>query len=100
MRYLFLIFLLTACGATPAAEQPAPTAALRQVTIDGRDRDGSIIDPINLWDGYPAHAGVLGTVRHGTTVSLISQASGGCYVRTTEGVVGWVTCSNFIKEFK
>lgn len=93
--HLLVIFVLllvfVACGTTPA---------LRQVTMDGQDETGGVIDPINLWSSYQPRGRVTGQARHGETVGLVQQAGDGCEVRTAAGVEGWVTCSNFIKEFK
>ena len=89
---VIVLLLFVACGTT---SQP-----LRQVTIDARDTDGSIVDPVNLWDNYQTRQHVVGHVRHGDTVGLAQQSGDGCEVRTATGTQGWVTCANFIKEFK
>lgn len=86
---VLLLALLVACGQAP-----------RQVTIDARDTDGSVIDPVNLWDSYPSRSHVTGQAHHGDSVGLIQQSGAGCQVRTAAGTQGWVTCANFIKEFK
>ncbi len=92
MRWLVrcvLIMILVACG--------TPT---RYVTIDGRDTDGSIIDPINLRNDYQTPTRTTGTVRHGERVRFIQQDGAGCEIETAARIRGWLTCANFIQEFK
>lgn len=91
-KWIALIVLglaLAGCGTTP-----------RQVIMDGRDATGAKVDPINLFASYQPRGRVVGQARHGEAVDLIRQSGDGCEVRTTAGAQGWVTCSNFIREFK
>ena len=57
-------------------------------------------DVINLWDDEQNQETVTGTVRSGEKVSLLLPEEAGCYIQTTTNGRGWVTCANFIKEFK
>lgn len=89
MRYLLCILLLAACG--------SPT---RYVTIDGRDTTGEIIEPINLRNDYQNPTQTTGTVHHGQRVRLIRRDGAGCEVETDARIRGWLTCANFVQEFK
>jgi hypothetical protein len=94
--------LLSACGgaADPAAA-PTESNSTIVVTIDGRDAStGDTIDPINLWDNWPTRSRVTGTTHDGEQGALLKKNGGGCLIRMQSGAQGWVTCSNFIKEFK
>lgn len=84
-----LLVALIACGQSG-----------RSVTIDGRDGTGAVVSPINLWDSYSARTRVVGQVSHGAVVTLLQQDGNGCRIRTASGVTGWLTCANFIREFK
>lgn len=72
----------------------APT--VRTVTIDG----GGEVSTINLWDDYQTRSKVTGRVPSGTQVRLLQRSGDGCEVQAPNGDRGWVTCANFIKEFK
>lgn len=94
MRLLLLAaLLLSACGAT--------TPSLRVVTMDGLDAaSGTTLPTINLWDNYQTRAHITGRAHHGETATLLRQDGAGCEVRTASGAQGWVTCANFVREFK
>lgn len=69
--------------------------------MDGRDAaSGATVTSINLWDNYQTRSKVTGRARHGEQVTLLEQRGDGCEVQTAAGQRGWVTCANFIKEFK
>jgi hypothetical protein len=68
---------------------------LRRVHMDGGQGD-----VINLWDTYQNQETVTGTARSGEEVTLLRQEDAGCYVETDANGRGWVTCANFIQEFK
>lgn len=84
-----LLAALIACGQTG-----------RTVTIDGQDSTGATVSPINLWNNYQTRSRVVGQVNHGDVVTLLQQSGAGCEVRTAAGTTGWLTCANFIREFK
>ncbi len=69
-----------------------------EITIDGTDTDGTIIDPINLWSSYETRS-FAGTVRHGEKVKFIRRDGDGILLETRTGQRGWVTYF-FIKEYK
>jgi len=89
-----------AVAPSPSGPAPAP-ARVRYVTMDGTDpASGTTIDPINLWDDYQTRSRVTGHAVHGALVTLLQRSGDGCEVQTNTGDRGWVTCSNFIKEFR
>ena len=95
------LFVFT--GRQRSLPTPAPTESniTIVVTIDGRDTStGDVIDPINLWDNWPTRSRVTGTTHDGEQGALLKKNGGGCLIRMQSGAQGWVTCSNFIKEFK
>jgi SH3-like domain-containing protein len=95
--FALAVLLTTAISLAGCGE----TTATRVVTMDGRDAAAELtVDPINLWDNYQTRAHVTGRVAHGAEVRLIQQSGEGCQVETNNGIRGWVTCANFIKEFK
>jgi hypothetical protein len=71
---------------------PAP----RRVTMDG----GGEVLTINLWDNHQTRGVVTGRAGTGEAADLIHQSGAGCFVKTSSGQQGWVTCANFIKEFQ
>lgn len=69
---------------------------VRMVTMDG----GGEVTSINLWNDYQTRRSVTGRVRSGEQVRLLQRSGAGCQVQTNAGERGWVTCANFIREFK
>ncbi|MFM8348580.1 MAG: hypothetical protein ACKOAR_11120 [Bacteroidota bacterium] len=68
------------------------------VTMDGTDKDGTIIQSINIWSDYQKRT-YAGKVRHGESVKYIRREGNGVMIETHTGNRGWVTYF-FIKEFK
>lgn len=68
----------------------------RLVTMDG----GGQVEAINLWDDHATRGTVTGQVHSGDMVRLLRQSGDGCQVERDVSTRGWVTCANFIKEFK
>lgn len=83
------------------AKERASKTAVRQVTIDGYEKDaGLIVDPVNVWKSYSSRtSGVSGTVSHGDHVKLLDRSGDGVLIESSSGVRGWVSYQ-FIKELK
>lgn len=103
-RWLVLVLLLTACGATPAVSTPVamplqPTdAPVQMVTITGYDPAAQVdISPVRVWDNYQTRLKVVGTVKTGDKVKLIRRDGTGVLIELDSGVQGWLTDS-FIQK--
>lgn len=90
---LVVLVILIAIGGRMLLSPPQP---VRIVTMDG----GGEVATINLWDDYTTRGRVTGQARNGEVVRLLRQNGAGCQVETYDQERGWVTCANFIKEFK
>ena len=93
---LLLIAVVVSVLTTRPAAPPTPDLAARTVTMDG----GGEVASINLWDNYQTRGAVTGRAASGERVKLLQQSGAGCRVETSTGARGWVTCANFIREFK
>jgi hypothetical protein len=69
---------------------------VRMVTMDG----GGEVSSINLWDNHQTRGRVTGRAASGERVQLLQERGAGCQVETSAGQRGWVTCRNFIREFR
>lgn len=88
-----IIVLVVAGIATVNRDQP-PTTHL--VTMDS----GGEIAVIELWDNYETRGTLTGRAHDGEVVRLLGQEGAGCQVETDAGERGWVSCADFIMEFK
>ena len=92
-----LLVVLIVIGLVVAAQDRAPTSPARMVTIQGRDEQGTVIDPVNVWKSYTDRSqGVVGQAHDGDRVTFIQQQGGGTQIELPNGVRGWVN-SAFIK---
>jgi hypothetical protein len=78
------------------------SAPAQFVHLDGYDPGTGNVEVrnINLWEDYNTRVGIAGVGHHGDRVKFIQRSGDGCLVQLSNGVQGWVTCKNFIKELK
>ena len=88
-----VIIVIVVVGIATANRGQAPAAHL--VTMDGGE-----IAVIELWDNYQTRGTLTGRAHDGEVVRLLDQEGAGCQVETDAGERGWVSCADFIMEFK
>lgn len=97
-----VVIVLVACALLfgQGSLRSAPVTVTRQVTISGRDEQGGLIDPVNVWKDYTnRNLGAAGQAHDGDSVGFIQQQGNGVQIKLANGTVGWVS-RDFIKELK
>lgn len=93
-----ILIVLIAIGLGAATSGSPPTSSVRVVTINGRDEQGSLIDPVNVWKSYTDRSqGVAGQAHDGQRVAFIQKQGGATQIELPNGARGWVN-SAFIKN--
>lgn len=92
-----VLVVLIIIGYVAIANEPSASPA-RTVTINARDEQGALIDPINVWKDYANRgAGIAGQTHDGERVGFIQQQGGATQIELPNGARGWVN-SAFIKN--
>lgn len=95
-----VLVVLIIVGLVAVANEPQSSTSAspaRMVTINGRDEQGALIDPVNVWKDYTNRGlGVAGQTHDGARVTFIQQQGSGTQIELPNGVRGWVN-SAFIK---
>jgi len=73
------------------------TAKLKEVTLDGNDKDG-LIPTLNIWDNYETRDFAF-SLKHGDKAWIVDRAGDGVKIMTKDKRVGWISYW-FIKELK
>lgn len=84
--------------AAPTAVAANAAAPMREVTVHGTGATATVVaDAVNLRAGPRKTSARLGTVRSGTTVTILTSERGWTEIATADGTTGWLA-SKFLSQ--